>query len=300
MSFFIFYFLLFQTRTCYFHFLKALRKHLGDCHILPLLATNTQFASFVHLIYSLPYVPTANVIDVYEDVILKSLARIKKSTHPDIVANIGNICKWVDYLERTWIGREEKESSKKSGGREEKESSKKSRGREEKESSKKSGGREEKESSKKSGRREEKESSKKSGGQEEKESSKKTGGREEKESSKKSGRREEKESSKKSRGQEEKESSKTSGGQEEKESSKTSEGQEEKESSKTSGGPEKESSKTTAVEEEKVTRTAGLYPLYKWNQYEAAVEMWPRTNNSSEGNYGFCIFLLLEHLIYIF
>jgi hypothetical protein len=199
-------FFVFQTRTCYFHFLKALRKHLGDCHILPLLATNTQFASFVHLIYSLPYVPTANVIDVYEDVILKSLARIKKSTHPDIVANIGNISKWVDYLERTWIGREEKESSKKSGGREEKESSKKS------------------------------------------------------------GRREEKESSKKSRGQEEKESSKTSGGQE-----------------------KEESSKTTAVEEEKVTRTAGLYPLYKWNQYEAAVEMWPRTNNSSEGNYGFCI-----------
>jgi hypothetical protein len=39
------------------------------------------------------------------------------------------------------------------------------------------------------------------------------------------------------------------------------------------------------VEEEKVTRTAGLYPLYKWNQYEAAVEMWPRTNNSSEGSY---------------
>ena len=94
-------FLLFQTRTCYFHFLKALRKHLGDCHILPLLATNTQFASFVHLVYSLPYVPTANVIDVYEDVILKSLESIKKSTHPDIVANIGNINKWVDYLERT-------------------------------------------------------------------------------------------------------------------------------------------------------------------------------------------------------
>jgi len=195
----------FQTRTCYFHFLKALRKHLGDCHILPLLATNAQFASFVHLVYCLPYVPTANVIDVYEDVILKSLARIKNSTHPDIVANIGNISKWVDYLERTWIGREEKESSKKSGGREEKESSKKS------------------------------------------------------------------------------------GGREEKESSKTSGGPEEKESNKTSGGPEKESSKTTAVEEEKVTRTAGLYPLYKWNQYEAAVEMWPRTNNSSEGNYGFCI-----------
>ena len=113
---FNFEFFVFQTRTCYFHFLKALRKHLGDCHILPLLATNAQFASFVHLVYCLPYVPTANVIDVYEDVILKSLARIKKSTHPDIVANIGNISKWVDYLERTWIGREEKERSKTPGG----------------------------------------------------------------------------------------------------------------------------------------------------------------------------------------
>jgi hypothetical protein len=216
MSFFIFYFLLFQTRTCYFHFLKALRKHLGDCHILPLLATNTQFASFVHLIYSLPYVPTANVIGVYEDVILKSLARIKKSTHPDIVANIGNITKWVDYLERTWIGREEKERSKASGKGEEKERSKAS------------------------GKGEEKERSKASGKGEEKERSKASGKGEEKERSKTSGKREEKD-------------------------------------------------RSTPVEEEKVTRTAGLYPLYKWNQYEAAVEMWPRTNNSSEGNCGFCI-----------
>jgi hypothetical protein len=264
----------FQTRTCYFHFLKALRKHLGDCHILPLLATNTQFASFVHLVYSLPYVPTANVIDVYEDVILKSLARIQKSTHPDIVANKGNINKWVDYLERTWIGREEKERSKTSGGREEKERSKTSEGREEKERSKTSGGREEKERSKTSGGREEKERSKTSKGREEKERRKTSGGREEKERRK------------------------TSEGREEKRS-KTSEGREEKERSKTSGGPEKETSKSTAGEEErskttpvegeKVTRTAGLYPLYKWNQYQAAVEMWPRTNNSSEGNYCVCI-----------
>ena len=234
--------MVFQTRTCYFHFLKALRKHLGDCHILPLLATNTQFASFVHLVYSLPYVPTANVIDVYEDVILKSLARIQKSTHPDIVANKGNINKWVDYLERTWIGREEKESSKTSGGREEKEKSKTS------------------------GRREEKERRNTSGG------------------------REEKERRKTSEGRQEKERSKTSQGREEKERSKTSQGREEKERSKSSAGEEeKERSKTTPVEEEKVTRTAGLYPLYKWNQYEAAVEMWPRTNNSSEGSYVFFI-----------
>ena len=206
--------MVFQTRTCYFHFLKALRKHLGDCHILSLLATNTQFASFVHLVYCLPYVPTGNVIEVYEDVILKSLASIRKSTHPDIVPNIGNINKWVDYLERTWIGREEKERSQTSGGREEKERRKTSEGREEKRS-------------------------------------------------------------KTSEGREEKERSKTSGGPE-------------KETSKSTAG-EEERSKTTPVEGEKVTRTAGLYPLYKWNQYEAAVEMWPRTNNSSEGSYAFFI-----------
>jgi hypothetical protein len=80
-----------------------------------------------------------------------------------------------------------------------------------------------------------------------------------------------------------------SGGPEEKERSKTSGGPEKETSKSTAGEEEKERSKTTPVEEEKVTRTAGLHPLYKWNQYEAAVEMWPRTNNSSEGNYGFCI-----------
>jgi hypothetical protein len=141
---------LFQTRTCFFHFLKALRKHLGDCNILALLATNSRFASFVHLVYSLPYVPTSHVLEVYEDVILKSLESLKKSSHPDILANVSNIDKWVGYLEHTWIGKR-KENSEPSGGEED-------------------------------------------------------------------------------------------------------------------------------------GRTSGLYPLQKWNQHEAALHMWPRTNNSSEGN----------------
>jgi hypothetical protein len=141
---------LFQTRTCFFHFLKALRKHLGDCNILALLATNSRFASFVHLVYSLPYVPTSHVVEVYEDVILKSLDTLKKSRHPDIIANVSNIDKWVVYLEHTWIGKR------------------------------------------------------------------------------------------------------------------------------------KENSEPAAGEED--GRTSGLYPLQKWNQHEAALHMWPRTNNSSEGN----------------
>ena len=39
---------------CYFHFLQALRKHLRDKHILTLLATNAEFASFIHL-FSIPF-----------------------------------------------------------------------------------------------------------------------------------------------------------------------------------------------------------------------------------------------------
>jgi hypothetical protein len=175
---------LFQTRTCFFHFLKALRKHLGDCNILTLLATNTRFASFVHLVYSLPYVPTPHVLYVYEDVVLKSLESLKKSTHPDILANVSNIDKWVGYLEHTWIGKRKEVS--------------------------------------------------------------RTSGRQEK-GPRKAGREE----------------SKTSGGEKE---------EEKQQNSKTSGREEEDGS------------TSGLYPLHKWNQHEAALHMWPRTNNSSEGN----------------
>ncbi len=87
---------------CYFHFLQALRKHLREEHILTLLATNAKFASFIHLFYSLPYVPTDRVIEVYEGVILARLAILMKSNHPDIVSNLGNIKKWVS--EYTWVG----------------------------------------------------------------------------------------------------------------------------------------------------------------------------------------------------
>jgi hypothetical protein len=56
--------------------------------------------------------------------------------------------------------------------------------------------------------------------------------------------------------------------------------------SKTSGGEKEEekqqNSKTSGREED--SRTSGLYPLPKWNQHEAALQMWPRTNNSSEDN----------------
>jgi hypothetical protein len=82
---------------CYFHFLQALRKHLRDEHILTLLATNSEFASFIHLFYSLPYVPTEKVIEVYEGVILARFALLMKSTHPDIVSNLASIKKWVAY-----------------------------------------------------------------------------------------------------------------------------------------------------------------------------------------------------------
>ncbi len=194
-----------------FHFLKAFRKHLGDCSILTMLATNTCFASFVQLVYSLPYVPTAHVLDVYEDVVLKSLESLKKNSHPDILANIE---KWVGYLEHTWI-RKPKEVSRTSVRQEK--------------------------GTRKSGREESK-----------------TSGREKEE--------------------EERENIKMSGGEKE---------EEKQQNSKTSGGEkeeEKQQNSKTSGREEEDSRTSGLYPLHKWNQHEAALQMWPRTNNSSEGN----------------
>jgi hypothetical protein len=64
-------------------------------------------------------------------------------------------------------------------------------------------------------------------------------------------------------------------------------GREEEKDSRTSVREEEKDSRTSGQEE--ATRTSGLYPLFKWNQHEPALEMWTLTNNSSEG---FCTTLL--------
>ncbi len=69
------------------------------------MSTNSTCASLMRSLYSLPFVPPEKVIDVYEDVILKGFLAIKESSQPDIVANKGNIEKYVAYLEATWVGR---------------------------------------------------------------------------------------------------------------------------------------------------------------------------------------------------
>ncbi len=69
------------------------------------------------------------------------------------------------------------------------------------------------------------------------------------------------------------------------EESKTAGGEkEEEQNSKTSGGEKEKQQNSEPSGREEDGRTSGLYPLQKWNQHEAALHMWPRTNNSSEGN----------------
>ena len=70
---------------------------------------------FIHLIYSLPYVPTDQVVAVYEEVIMETLGMLKNSNHPDIVSNVTNIDRWVAYFEGTWIGNREENGSRISG-----------------------------------------------------------------------------------------------------------------------------------------------------------------------------------------
>ncbi len=71
-----------------------------------LLNTNSLFASFIHTIYSLPYVPVDDVIKAYEEVVLPMFDRLKKSEDPQLKAHIGKIVDLLSYLERTWIGTE--------------------------------------------------------------------------------------------------------------------------------------------------------------------------------------------------
>jgi hypothetical protein len=56
-------------------------------------------------LYSLPFVLPERVIYMYEDVIMIGFLTIKDSSHPLIVANKGNIEKYVAYLKATWVGR---------------------------------------------------------------------------------------------------------------------------------------------------------------------------------------------------
>jgi hypothetical protein len=118
-----------------------------------MLATNTRFASFVHLVYSLPYVPTAHILDVYEDVVLKSLESLKNNSLPDILANVTNIEKWVGYLEHTWIGKRKEvsrtsvrqEKGTRKSGREESKTSGREKEEEKRENIKMCGGEKEEE-----------------------------------------------------------------------------------------------------------------------------------------------------------
>jgi hypothetical protein len=71
-----------------------------------LLNTNSLFASFIHTIYSLPYVPVDDVIKAYEDVVLPMFDRLKQSEDPQLKSHIGKIVDLLSYLERTWIGTE--------------------------------------------------------------------------------------------------------------------------------------------------------------------------------------------------
>jgi hypothetical protein len=68
------------------------------------MSTNSTCTSLKGSLYSLPFVLPEKVIDVYEDVITKSFLTIKDSSHPFIVANKGNIEKYVAYLKVTWVG----------------------------------------------------------------------------------------------------------------------------------------------------------------------------------------------------
>jgi hypothetical protein len=72
-----------------------------------LLTTNGKFASFIHSLYSLPYVPAPDVIEVYEDVLLTQLKDLTERSDPAIVKNLANIDKVVSYLDHTWIGKRE-------------------------------------------------------------------------------------------------------------------------------------------------------------------------------------------------
>ncbi len=56
-------------------------------------------------LYTLPFVPPEKVIDVYEDVIMKGFFTIKDSLHLFIVANKGNVEKYVALLKATWVER---------------------------------------------------------------------------------------------------------------------------------------------------------------------------------------------------
>ncbi len=50
------------------------------------------------------------------------------------------------------------------------------------------------------------------------------------------------------------------------------------------------------------SRGSGLFPLVQWTQHEAALQLWPRTNSSSEGSNLFVIiqsFLVLGFTCYI-
>jgi hypothetical protein len=47
-----------QRRSCYFHWLQAIRRNLTQHH----LTTIGKFAAFIHSVYALPYVPDPDVI----------------------------------------------------------------------------------------------------------------------------------------------------------------------------------------------------------------------------------------------
>jgi hypothetical protein len=87
--------------------LSAVRDNLKDEFKLQgLLNTNSLFASFIHTIYSLPYVPVDDIIKAYEEVILLMFDCLKQSEDSQLKAHIGKIVDLLSYLERTWIGTE--------------------------------------------------------------------------------------------------------------------------------------------------------------------------------------------------
>jgi hypothetical protein len=69
------------------------------------MSPNSTCTSLMRSLHSLPFVLPEKVIDVYEDVIMKGFLTIKDRSHLFIVANKGNIEKYVAYLEATWVRR---------------------------------------------------------------------------------------------------------------------------------------------------------------------------------------------------